>query len=445
MNEAFGRYLSTLVQTERMPLPNLARYQEQLLVRLVRHASEHLPFYRERLNCLFTPDGTADLSRWTEVPLLTRDDVVVHGDKMRVSKLPADCGAISEIRSSGSTGAPLNIASNSLVFMSANALLARVARWFNLDPSRPLAAIRRFVYEPPPSSPDGRVRAGWLLSHPETPYYEIELLTPIEQQLTWLARRQPAYLLTQASHALALAHSVAPPEGRALGIEAVVAVGETVPDGARELVAERLGARLIAFYSCQEIGGLACECNAAPHYHVAAESAFIEILDDQGRDVAPGERGRVVVTGFYNYAMPFIRYVLGDVAVAGKGPCVCGRGLPVIEQVLGRSNAAFLFRDGTRVWLRGSLVRAMRIFVPFSRFQLVQRDYENIEFRYVPDGSGRKPDIAALNAHARKVIHPSVIMSVTKVDQLRPGPSGKLDEFVSLDASSVPRDGPSAW
>jgi phenylacetate-CoA ligase len=443
MKEEFDRYVSTLAQTESMPLRTLARYQEQLLVRLVHHASENVPFYRDRLSCLFTPDGTADLARWNEVPLLTREDVVALGSKMRVSELPADCGEINEIQSSGSTGAPISIASNSLVFLSANALLARVARWFHLDPSRPLAAIRRFVYEPPPP-PDGRVKAGWLLSHPETPLYEIELLTPIEQQLDWLARHRPAYLLTQASHALAVAHSVAPTQGRALGIEAVVAFGETVPDGARELVSERLGARLIAFYSCQEIGGLACECDAAPHYHVAAENAFIEILDDQGRDVAPGERGRVVVTGFYNYAMPFIRYVLGDVAVAGTGPCVCGRALPVIAQVLGRSNAAFLFRDGSRVWLRGSLVRAMRTFVPFSRFQLVQRDYENIEFRYVPDGSGREPDVAALNAHARKVIHPSVIVSVTPVDALRPGPSGKLDEFVSLIATSTPRSGSSA-
>jgi phenylacetate-CoA ligase len=437
MKEVFVRFSETLARTERMSLPDLARYQEQLLLRLLRHANEHLPFYRNRLACLFGPHGGVDLARWNEVPLLAREDVIARGDEMRVAELPADLGPITEARTSGSTGIPLRIATNGLTFVSANALLARAARWFGADPARPLAAIRRFTNEPPPPSPEGHVKAGWSLGHPDTPYYEIELLTPLEQQLAWLVRRRAPYLVTQASHALSIAHAVTPAQGRALGIEIVFAIGETVPDGARELVAERLGARLAGLYSCQEIGGMACECEQAPHYHVAAENALIEILDDDCRDVVPGGRGRVVVTGFYNYAMPFIRYVLGDVAVAGAGPCACGRTLPVIARIVGRTHAAFAFRDGSRLWLRGSLIRPMHEFVPFRRYQLVQHDHESIEFRYEPDGSGRAPDLAGLNALARKTIHPSVAMTVTEVDALRPGPSGKLEEFISLVAAPV--------
>jgi len=121
--------------------------------------------------------------------------------------------------------------------------------------------------------------------------------------------------------------------------------------------------------SCQEIGHIASECEAAPHYHVAAENALVEIVDDRGRDVGPGERGRVIVTGLYNYVMPFIRYELGGVAVAGAGDCRCRRTLPVIARVEGRSRNAFVFRDGSRMWPRTSIVRAMQPFVPFTRFQ----------------------------------------------------------------------------
>jgi len=217
--------------------------------------------------------------------------------------------------------------------------------------------------------------------------------------------------------------------------------GENVPDGAREFIAERLGARAAAFYSCQEIGHIASECEAAAHYHVAAENALVEIVDDRGRDVRPGERGRVIVTGLYNYVMPFIRYELGDIAVAGQGRCPCGRTLPVIARVEGRSRNAFVFRDGSRMWPRTSMVRAMQPFVPFTRFQMVQLDFERIEFRYLPDGSGRAPDVVGLNEHARTVFHPSVELAPVEVDALIPGPSGKFEEFISR-VSAAPPAGP---
>jgi phenylacetate-CoA ligase len=431
MKEAFDQFLRTLEQTERLPARGLAHYQQNLLVRLVRHAYTTLPFYRDRLGCLFAANGDVDLSRWNDVPLLKRDDVAARGGEMRVPDLGVEYGEIAEVRTSGSTGMPLPITTNGLMFLAANALFTRTTRWFGLDTSRPLAAIRRFTNEPAAPYPEGKVGNGWSFTDPHAPKYELELMTPVEQQLEWLARHKAPYLLTQASGALAIAYAVTPEQGRALGIEMVFLVGETIPDGTRELVEERLGARLAGIYSCQEIGTVASECEVAPHYHVAAENALVEIVDDYGRDVAPGERGRVVVTGLYNYAMPFIRYQLGDVAVAGTGPCKCGRTLPVISRVEGRTRNAFVFRDGTRMWPRAAMIRPMQVFVPFRRYQLVQRDYEKIEFRYVADGSGRSPDLAGLNACARSVLHPTVEVSLVEMEALSAGPSGKFEEFIS--------------
>jgi phenylacetate-CoA ligase len=431
MKEIFDQFLKTLAQTERLPARALALYQQDLLIRLVRHAHTALPFYRDRLACLFAPNGEVDLSRWNEVPLLTRDDVAARGAEMRVLDLAAEYGEIAEARTSGSTGVPLDIATNGMVYFCASALFTRTARRFGMDTSRPLATIGRYRHRPIPPYPEGAVSSGWSMSDPDTPAYRLELTTPVDQQLEWLSRRKAPYLRTQPSGALAIAHAVTPDDGRALGIETVLLNGENVPDGAREIIAERLGARAAAFYSCQEIGHIASECEAAPHYHVAAENALVEIVDDRGRDVAPGERGRVIVTGLYNYVMPFIRYELGDVAVAGAGDCPCGRTLPVIARVEGRSRNAFVFRDGSRMWPRTSMVRAMHPFVPFVRFQLIQLDFERIEFRYLPDGSGRTPDVAGLNAHARRVFHTSVEIDPVEVDALVPGPSGKFEEFVS--------------
>jgi phenylacetate-CoA ligase len=439
MQELIDRYNSALAKTERMSHRDLRHYQEALLIRLLRHARDNLSFYRSRLDPLFRDNGDIDLSRWNEIPILRRDEVSLHGPKMRVPQLPTSYGEIHYFQTSGSTGAPLDIASNALVLVASNALLTRMARWFGLDTSRPLATIRLFANDPARPGPEGRVSNGWSFANPTAPFYEIELMTPIEQQLEWLSRHKTPYLATQPSGALAIAHAVTPERGKALGIEIVILFGETIPDGARDFIYERLGARVAAIYSCQEIGTIACECEAMPHYHVTAENAFVEIVDENGHEVAPGELGRVAVTGLYNYALPFIRYDLGDLAWAGMATCRCGRALPVITRIEGRTRSAFVFRDGARIWPRGAMVHRMHEFVPFRQYQLVQLDHERIEFRYISDGSGRDPDLVGLNAYARKVLHPSIQMSIREMEALPRGPSGKVDEFISHILDSAPR------
>jgi phenylacetate-CoA ligase len=450
-DEVFARYHEILERTERLPPQQLAQYQEELLEQLVRHAHANMPFYRDRLACLFAADGTVDLSRWNDVPILRRSDIAVHKSEMCTFDLPAHFGEIVETRTSGTTGPPLPIVVNGLVPGSVNATVARIARWFGMNPSRALATIRRFRSEndapvPEAAYPEGIVGKRWSYLNPDAPHFSLDLDTPVADQLEWLARRKAPYLLTYPSNAMALAHAVTPEQGRALGIEIVICGAETVPEGARELVAERLGARVAAVYGCMEVGAVAAECPAVPHYHVSAENVLVEILDDDGRDVGPGQRGQVVLTGLYNYAMPFIRYAIGDVAVAGTGPCPCGRSLPVIAQVEGRTRNAFVFRDGARIWPRGQLVRQMRAFVPFAQYQLVQLDYERIELRYVPDGSGRAPDLAGLIEFARGKLHPSITMSVAAMDVLPRGTSGKFEDIVSLvrDAPVAAAEGRSA-
>jgi phenylacetate-CoA ligase len=439
MKPVFDNYVATLACTERMPSAKLAHYQQQLLARLVHYAFNQLPFWRNRLRCLAGAKGEIDLSRWNEVPLLTRDDVLRHGHDLRTADLAAEYGEAADASTSGSTAESLPIATNGLMFFVTNAMLTRTARRFDMDTSRPLAQIRLADDMPIAPYPEGTTKYGWSPSDPDTPCYQLDVATPVGLQVEWLSRRKPCYLQTLPSGALGIAHAVSPAEGRALGISNVLMYGETVPDGARAFIAERLGARAAAIYSCEEVGHLASECEAAPHYHVAVENALVEIVDDEGRDVRPGEHGRVIVTGFYNYAMPFIRYELGDFAVAGTGPCACGRTLPIISRITGRARNAFAFRDGSRTWLRSLTIQSMHPFVPFSRFQMIQHDFEKIELRYISDGSRRNPDIAGLNAQARKVIHPSVELHVVEVEALVPGPAGKFEEFVShVRASRIP-------
>src|SRR5207247_1415062 len=105
--EAFDRFLHVLQQTEWAPPAHLLRYQEGLLAKLAHHAYENVPFYRDRLACLFAA-GAVDLSRWNEVPLLTRAQAAAATRSMRSRELDAIYGDVSEHRTSGSTGESLS-------------------------------------------------------------------------------------------------------------------------------------------------------------------------------------------------------------------------------------------------------------------------------------------------------------------------------------------------
>jgi phenylacetate-CoA ligase len=377
-------------------------------------------------------DGdVVDLSRWGQIPILERAEAAANEASMRSPPLADSYGDVSEIETSGTSGIPLKFAVSELVDLTANAALTRLARWHGADISRPLAVIRRFAQNAPPY-PEGATAKGWSRADRSAPMYSLDFMTPVDRQLEWLGRRKAPYLLTSPSNAMALAYAATPAQARALGIEIIFSTAETVLPMAREVVADRFGARLIAIYSCQEVGYIAIECPVETHYHLMAENVITEIVDEGGRPAAPGQIGRVLVTGLFNYATPFIRYAVGDVAVASDQPCRCGRSLPVIEQVEGRTRCAFLFKDGTRKWPRSWDARALKAFVPFREFQMIQVDHEKIEFRYVADGSGRRADIAGLRAHAKAQIHPSVDMHAVEMSAIPRGPGGKLEHFVSL-------------
>jgi phenylacetate-CoA ligase len=351
---------------------------------------------------------------------------------MRVRQLPDLYGPVHETRTSGSTGVPLQLATNMLVRIAGNAALTRMARWWGADTEQPLARISFPHGHAAAPYPEGRDWNGWSFTSPQTRVHDLDLVTPADQQIEWLSRKRVRYLATPSSNAMALAYAVDPQQGRALGIEIVFAIAETVLPRARELVAERLGARIAAIYSCEEIGFIATECPDFPCYHVVAENAFVEILRDDGSPAAPGETGQVVLTGLHNYAMPFIRYAIGDVATAGPDGCACGRSLPVIERIEGRTRYAFVFKDGTRIWPRIHTLRDINEIVPNCECQVVQIAPERVEVRYVPDNSGRAPDLTALNEYVRRKFHTSVSASAVAMAAIPRGASGKLHPFVSM-------------
>jgi phenylacetate-CoA ligase len=204
------------------------------------------------------------------------------------------------------------------------------------------------------------------------------------------------------------------------GLRGVRTFGETLHDDLRQLVREAWGVTLTDAYSSEEVGMLAVQCPGTEHYHVMSESALVEVLRPDGTPCGPGETGRVVVTPLHNYAMPLLRYDLGDSAEIG-GPCPCGRHLPVLTRVLGKRHQAMLMPDGTRRFVLSG-ARAASGVAAVRRVQVAQLALDLVELRLevfrplTADGMKRQ-----IGQHLR--------VTVVYRDSLAGGANGKFEVF----------------
>lgn len=165
----------------------------------------------------------------------------------------------------------------------------------------------------------------------------------------------------------------------------LVSAAETLRDEMREKIENIFGTKLYNFYGSREVGPIAGECKCGL-MHIFTFNQYVEILDSNNCPVEEGQEGRVIVTTLHNYSMPFIRYEIGDMAIPSKNEkCSCGRGLPLIESVVGRQMEVFRTKEGNIV--------PAEFFIHFigvvynkgiiSKFQVIQEDYEQIVIKAV--------------------------------------------------------------
>jgi phenylacetate-CoA ligase len=209
---------------------------------------------------------------------------------------------------------------------------------------------------------------------------------------------------------------------------------EVLPDWTRSELAETWGCRVFEFYDCHECNLIAWECPAGHGLHCNEDVVVVEVLRD-GRPAAAGERGEVVITSLHSYAMPLIRFALGDVAVRGPTPCPCGQPFATLRAVEGRMVDFFRLPDGR--WLHPyrlieNLDRDGTDWV--RQYRLIQEREDQIVFSFVPAAGFAPERLAAFVDYAREAVGPGVAIDARPVEDFHPDPGGKFRPARSLIA-----------
>ncbi|GLK77193.1 hypothetical protein GCM10008171_24470 [Methylopila jiangsuensis] len=311
--------------------------------------------------------------------------------------------------------------------MASAAQSDRAYDWWRLDGAKSLASFMS-TYEPSMRE-RGSTRGGWRIGRPDSTRHVLELIADIGAQVDWLARVRPAYLFARGgAHLQALAEEAARRDAP-LRFERILSTGTAMTPEARAAARRAFRCDVLDLYGASETGLIAAQCPDCGLMHSCDETMRVEVLRDDGAPAAEGELGRVVVTPLYAYAMPMIRYAIGDYAIRGPETAPCGRSLGSLRAVVGRARNLFHLADG-RVLAPYANASGFRAFIDYRQIQLVQTALDRIEIRYVA-ASDRPVDAEGAAAFVRERFDPSLEAELVRVDHI-PAGHGKFEETLSI-------------
>jgi phenylacetate-CoA ligase len=424
------------LESQWYPAEQLREMQLARLQQLVEHAYDFVPYYRERLTHIgMAPADLRELDDVRHLPVLTRTDLadrridlvderlrdsIPIAEQRRIGKpvlfAPFRRHRLVKDTSSGSSGKPVAYYEDGSTSAANWSFEMLVKSWFDVPPGSKEIRVMRLATDYAPANRTARLRSAlWrqlVLPGINLSDHEYEIT---RQELV---RYQPEVVWGFVSALTGLAEHIQ--RGHSLGSyrpRLIIGWAEPVYEHQAALLSDTFGCPVTSLYSAHEVGHMAAQC-ADGMMHVNQEQV---LLDTTG---SPGE---VHVTALHSYAMPFIRYRLGDVVRLDQSPCPCGRSLQVISELAGRTTDIFYTPDG-------------RMISPNFWFHLLRRDHlagfvEQFQVTYLKDGAVRldvvkKPGASTdqaseLLAIIRTNLGPETPVELAYVADIPRAPSGK--------------------
>jgi phenylacetate-CoA ligase len=242
---------------------------------------------------------------------------------------------------------------------------------------------------------------------------------------------QIEHLMAYVDAAAGLAQFVQEHRLSAPQLKTIMACAGTVTPEFRQSLEQTFGAEVFDKYGSRECCDMACECSHHTGLHVFSPNVYLEIVDENGQECAPGQTGRILVTLLNNRSFPMIRYEVGDMATwAAADRCPCGSNFPRIQSLQGRQDDMLLTEDGT---LQSSVFVRHFVGVSLNRqlireWQLEQTGRTHFVFRYVSLGrqEGLADNLSRLKESFQLVFGQSAAIEMQAVKEIPPSPTGKI-------------------
>jgi phenylacetate-CoA ligase len=394
---------------------------------LLKSAVTHVPYYHDLFGeAGLEVDGIQNPADFRKIPLLSKEKIRKAGRRL-ITRDPLRKGYSSS--TGGSTGEPLYFYLDSSVGPLRRANGFRAYRWSGVDIGDRRAHLWGYHLD---MSTRERMVEGI-----KNYFNNIIFLSTFDMSqesmngyVAKLRRFKPELVVGYPSALTVFSEFCRSGRRRIPQPKAVVTSGERLYAHQREIIEEAFASPVFDRYGSREFANVANECEEHHGLHVFSDLFYTEVIHESGRPAQSGEVGELVVTDLFNLYMPFIRYRTGDLAVPTEDKCPCGRGLPILDRIEGRTFDAVVTPGGKTVggffwtWLS-------RAVPGISQFQIEQRDRSGITFKIVPGDDWKDEFKGELESRIKENCGEGFHVRFMIVDEIPLARSGKSKFIVS--------------
>lgn len=404
----------------------LQALQLERLRGFLQDIERRVPYYEQLFKELkFDPGSVSSLSSLHALPLMGKQQIRAHSDAMKAR----NAVGLARLNTGGSSGEPLIFFIGRKRVSHDVAAKWRATRWWDVDIGDPEIVVWGSPIE---LGSQDRVRLirDKLLRTRLLPAFEmseenldgfIETIQKIRPKMLF---GYPSALSVIAEHARKRNTDVS-----RLGIKVAFVTSERLYDHQRDTIQAVFGCPVANGYGGRDAGFIAHQCPAGS-MHITAEDIVVEIVDKQGQPLPTGESGEIVVTHMATNDFPFVRYRTGDVGVLGDQQCACGRGLPVLKEIQGRTTDFVIAQNGAVV--HGlALIYVMRDLPGIAAFKITQNSLDQTSVEIVKGEGYMAANEAEIIRVFRERLGQGVTVGIEYRTEISAEKSGKFRYVVS--------------
>jgi phenylacetate-CoA ligase len=398
----------------------LEEIQAKRLRAIVKHAYENTAYYHRTFEAAgIIPDDIKTPEDLKKLPFVTKDDIRKYGLTEMVSRgiILNKCRIVP---TSGSTGTPMKIVYDKVAddFSKAINLRSMIENGFKFRDQMVNLGDMRTAKKP-----------SWYQRLGILNFQTIDIFDNIDKEVCDLVKIHPDSMLGYASQLRLLSEYKLKHNLKELAPKTLFSTSEVLDVDTRRIINTAFNLKVVDLFGCIEVNRTAWECPEHCGYHTDIDSVVMELLDD-GRRVSAGEPGEVVYTSLYNYAMPLIRYQVGDVATPSDDICPCGRGLPLLKSVEGRKDDFIHLPSGNAI----SPI-TMHLIIKHGHgvvaCQIIQERLNAISVHLVVTDQFTDLDSNHLIQEIKQALNNEVSVDIRIVDAIPRGANGKIRMVIS--------------
>lgn len=402
-------YLRKFMKTQWLPESDLKKEKERYFESLLKHAVSSVDFYKKNYKKLGINIQEVNLANIDKLPFITKTQIKKNYSHFFSANFPLP-STKRFFESSGTTGETMTTFFDDRAYDIVNALYFRSLMAAKYNPRKELVMLYHKKYLQKNHTALGLMRKKIIPVH-----------LNFQQQVLLLKKYNPEYLHYFSSVLWGLTKKMKA-EGLEMNVKSTITTGDILTGHMRKLIENVLNTEVFDHYASAEFGRIAFECEYH-NYHLTNDALIVETM--RNGETVFGEKGNIVITSLFNYLMPFIRYDIGDIGQIEKDGCECGRKLPLLKKIYGRSKKLIILNSG-KIFTERDLLDSLSQINCLCNFQIKYKGKNNFFVKYETFEDNEECESSIFQS-MEKIFKEKIFVKFKQSSNISKSPGGKIN------------------